>query len=218
MLGLAVLPGVSNAVDWSGSYIGAEVGSSKVKMDTSGRNTLGGFDNWGDDNDKASIFGIKAGKELGDHWLAEISYVRRNGLGDMVTNSFPGAPGPATFFYDTELSTSNTFMVSGYVQPVNISGWKPYAGMGMGFSSIEIEYVTDGVVEGNGDKDWELSWQLMLGVEYEINDSLDLQFGYRFVDLGDSTVDLTSFGGTPAGKFKADLTANEYMIGLRYTF
>ena len=57
----------AQGLDWKAArfYLGAEVGQSLTHMDSGGFNTAGGFKNTNDDNDRNSLYGIKAGVDMG---------------------------------------------------------------------------------------------------------------------------------------------------------
>ena len=70
-------------------------------------------------------------------------------------------------------------------------GITPYVGAGLGVSYTMINNFTDTNVrnraifyaEDNGE--WSFAWALHAGLGYEVNDRVTLDFGYRYLDLGD---------------------------------
>jgi len=53
-------------------------------------------------------------------------------------------------------------------------------------------------------------------VVYEINDRIELDFGYRYVNLGNGNIQLSEIGtGSDAGNYRMALTSNDLLLQLR---
>ena len=49
-----------------------------------------------------------------------------------------------------------------------------------------------------------------------MTDGVVLDFGWRFVDLGQTNVNLSTIaGGAPAGNYELDLHSNEFVVAVR---
>jgi opacity protein-like surface antigen len=102
----------------------------------------------------------------------------------------------------------------------------PYVGAGVGFAFNNVETLTlaylgqdVGTIAANSQT--ELAWQISAGTAIDIAPNTSLDVGYRYLDLGPlSTAGNGRIIRTPiAGlQTKADLSAHELQIGLRYSF
>jgi opacity protein-like surface antigen len=120
-------------------------------------------------------------------------------------------------------------------------GFTPYVGAGIGAARNEISGLTTATVGSLTDpltgvkvsqktsatsqdhSQWSLAWALMAGVSFDLTDTLKLDAGYRYIDLGSgesaSSDGLICNCGTLGQPLKLhDLTANEIRIGLRFQF
>lgn len=190
-------------------YIGAELDIARVKLDSGGYNISGDFPNTNDDIKLNSLPNIKIGLDFMNDYRMDVSY-RQYSSKTYVTDSF--APPTPTFFYDNDVKVSTT-MINLYRNFYKADVFTLYAGGGIGMAKTKIA-TDDTVVNGAASKN-NFAWQLEVGSDYNINESMVLNFGYRYADLGKTTVLLDS--GT-SGDFTADMTSNELFIGLRYLF
>ena len=83
---------------------------------------------------------------------------------------------------------------------------KPYitAGVGYAWKEVSIDVLGDKYTE----KDKGLAWNVGLGASYEIQQKWNLDFGYRYEDLGDLKEDGD----------KTKIKNHKITLGLRYTF
>ena len=83
----------------------------------------------------------------------------------------------------------------------------PYVGGGLG-----VAHLKDHVTVGNTitrDKRWNLAWNLGGGIAWGLSESLALDLGYRYMDLGKTDGSLLPESTT------TELTAHEFSLGLR---
>lgn len=193
-------------------YLGVSGGVSSSLFDSGGFNTTGGFNNTNHDRDDGAYFGtLMAGMDFGQ-WRFDVAYSRYESQ-NYVTDSF--APPTPTFFYSTNLKTQ-TGMLSAYYDLYTYRQCTLYVGAGIGMAHTSM-YTTDFVVRGSG-SNTEFAWQAEAGVEYPLTDSLLLNVGLRYVDLGKHNISLTDFGIIPAGNYSGDLSSLDMFLGLRYVF
>jgi opacity protein-like surface antigen len=110
---------------------------------------------------------------------------------------------------------------------------KPYLGAGIGWAQNKIDDVVNtptGPGFGGSGFAWRLpggtwegfAWSLMAGVGIPLGSRLILDFGYRFIDLGEiesesGTITCAPFTcNIPYSGFSGKLRAHELMVGLRF--
>ena len=195
-------------------YVEGEVGGSFADFDSGGWNTAGGFPNTGDSSEETLITGIHFGAELFEYLRADIGLNHRGDL-DFTTNSFQLSIPP--YFYKTHIEDIYTLMFSIYFEPIHYKKFTPYIGAGIGSTWAKIS-TNDSLVKGSSDKA-NFAWQAEAGIQYDLTQSLTLKLGYRYIDMGNFNVHLRHVvDGTPYGKYRGELTANEVIFGIRYSF
>jgi opacity protein-like surface antigen len=110
-----------------------------------------------------------------------------------------------------------------YADLGNFHGVIPYIGGGIGASYLRTSDVEGAAKDANTGKNpegagkWNFAWALMAGVEYPISDSLSLDLGYRYLNLGDAKSGYVTDGqGVSTRMDYKDITAHEVRVGLRY--
>ena len=106
-----------------------------------------------------------------------------------------------------ELKSKGFFLNAYWDIPLN-EKWKkvkPYIGAGLGYSWLKVSYTA---LTTDSRRDHDLSWNIGLGMAYELNDRIDLVLGYRYEDLGKLKY----------SEGNADFTNHKMSVGLRYTF
>lgn len=96
----------------------------------------------------------------------------------------------------------------------------PYIGVGAGISMLDTDSlsITGGTSE-RGVQVYNLTYAAMAGVTSKISDSISLDAGYRFMNLGQFEQDGTFSNGTTGTATKYDdLFAHEVRAGLRFQF
>jgi opacity protein-like surface antigen len=194
-------------------YFGAEIGGNRSEMKSGGFNPLGPHENTNDDKESGKLFSVKIGAEFMDRWRFDVGY-RQYESQDYTTDSF--RPPTPTFFYKSTIK-SKAVMATVYYDFYKYKKIEFYGGAGVGVSRSKVS-TNDTVVEGTG-SETNFSWQVELGTDYSLTDSLVLNVGLRYVDLGKTKIDLQGIGGgLPAGDFTSDLSSTEMFLGLRYKF
>lgn len=100
----------------------------------------------------------------------------------------------------------HSVMANAYFDYLTCTPWTPYVGAGIGSAYLKAD-------DGNEAKSvYNLAWQVMAGLTYDINSHWTLDAGYRYADLGRIRKN--------SGDSVAKLTArdHEIMLGVRYTF
>ena len=131
---------------------------------------------------------------------------------------------PGFFSEERAKVTSYAALVNGYLDLGSWSGLSPYIGAGIGVGGARAEsYVGTNYNAANGaivgqaiflpkEKN-SLAWALMAGVGVDVGSGFKLDFGYRYLNLGDFRSQTDLLGNDV--RFK-DLNAHEFRIGMRY--
>lgn len=111
-----------------------------------------------------------------------------------------------------------TLFFNAYWDIRNDSDFTPYIGAGIGMGFINSKYEVEGPNVDWSKKDMQtvLAWNVGAGCSYAINENLSADLAYRFVGLGYSETEATVGGQTQ--KIGLAPYANEFSLGLRYTF
>ena len=151
---------------------------------------------------------------------AELEYaIRTNGSTTWDGKSDVGAPYSADIKAQWNLQTLS---LNAYWDFHNDTAFTPYigAGLGLGFirSKYEVSVKADGLDASKSVNDTKtvFAWNVGAGVSYAVTDNLSADLAYRFLGLGYSQTEKT-FYGYPA-KIGMAPYANEFSLGLRYTF
>jgi len=102
-------------------------------------------------------------------------------------------------------------------------GFTPYAGVGLGAAWIkfddyaDVNVVADSVFFSRSTTNWNFAWALHAGVAYDVTPNFTVDLAYRYVDLGDMTLNATAYddSGTNSLTFK-DITSHDLMLGVRW--
>jgi opacity protein-like surface antigen len=122
-----------------------------------------------------------------------------------------------------------TFLLNGYFDLGNWSGFTPYVGAGVGASYVRTEsygfYNANGLYNTSGlglaqpgygiANAWKLSfaYALMAGVSFQLSPNLLVDAGYRYLSIGEGRTSPDPVGNRVTFK---DLKAQEVRLGLRY--
>ncbi len=117
---------------------------------------------------------------------------------------------------------SHTLMVNLYKDLGKYGRMTPYVGAGVGVAMHKVDetYFTGNYYLPNrieGDESYSFAWSLMAGVGYQLTDRATLDFGYRYIDMGDAESGRVDNAGFVNPKVDIDdLAAHELKIGLRF--
>ena len=111
---------------------------------------------------------------------------------------------------DADVS-SFTGMVNAWWDIVDVGGWKPYVGGGIGVAAHTIESRLPAGSDGTK-TDPQLTWQIGAGIGIDVTENLTLDIGYRFTDLGRPQSDGDQHF------YVDDFYSHEFRVGLRYDF
>lgn len=118
------------------------------------------------------------------------------------------------------------FMANAYYDIDLGSPVRPYIGLGLGMGLVELNTnaSSGGASFSVDDSAATLLWNLMVGISYEVNDKIDVDFGYRYLGGIDASLN-TAFADTSsklpiasAGDTDVPIEANEIFLGMRYSF
>lgn len=110
------------------------------------------------------------------------------------------------FDYDIWANMVNMYLFQTYGGAV-----EPYAGLGLGFSTIWSD--VGGRVPHATDTTFDLSYSIMVGVNFALNNRVDLNLGFKYIKYGDA--DHKTSSGTYA---TTDIDATEFYLGAAYKF
>jgi opacity protein-like surface antigen len=208
-------------------YLTGEIGGDFARMSSSGLNTAGAFRNTGADHDDDFFGGGALGVAVDVGPV--VVRVEAEGFSErdyrFRTNSFPGPPGPITFFYRGNFEAWTVMGNLWFDYPLNnlwpdlsvVRNLVISAGTGFGAARTQLS-MTDGVVRADA-KDTNFAWQLGAGLGYAITDWLTLEVSYRHIDLGETSVDMYAvLDGALAGNYDLKVNSEQVMGGLRLTF
>ncbi len=137
-------------------------------------------------------YGVQAGYVRGELELNNSRDIKRNYFDEYGVNHFR--------LY------KHSVMANAYFDYLTCTPWTPYVGAGIGSAYLKAD-------DGEQAKSvYNLAWQVMAGLTYDINSNWTLDAGYRYADLGRIRKN--------SGDSVTKLTArdHEIMLGVRYTF
>ena len=190
-----------------GPYAGLFAGGTLLP-DSKGSDSQGDFSLTFDPGMQGSaVIGweLEQGNPLGEGRI-ELEYSHRSNPLDQVKfaeGSFPG---------DGDL-TADSLLVNFFAAYHNKERWAPYLGVGIGAARIKA---TDLQVSGqplSSDSATVFAYQLGLGCEYRLTDSLTVDLGYRY--FGSSSPRLSEENGQ---SFTMDYATHSMVLGLKIGF
>jgi opacity protein-like surface antigen len=189
VLGLAA---PAAAQDMSSFYVTPKIMTSYQKAEMS------------DVNEKGSVFGL--GVSLG----TDLSY--SSSLPIRVETEYI-YHGNQTFTRgsDNHDISSHTIMGNAFLDIHTDTDFTPYVGGGLGVAYLN-DHVTTLAEKTNYTKDkiWNFAWNAGGGVAWGLNESMALDLGYRYMDMGKTDGSRVGSNSTTT-----DLTAHEFSLGLR---
>ncbi len=136
-------------------------------------------------------YGVQAGYVRGELELNNSRDIKRNYIGEM----------------DHFRLYKHSVMANAYFDYLTCTPWTPYVGVGIGSAYLKAD---DG---SNAKSVYNLAWQVMAGLTYDINSHWTLDAGYRYADLGRIRKNLGEGHVT-----KLTARDHEILLGVRYTF
>ena len=126
------------------------------------------------------------------------------------------APGAASF-YNTKIDAL-TILGNAYFDIGTWYGFTPYIGAGVGTSYLRTgDYNTSAL--GNGlvptRANWSFSWAAMAGVSYQVLPNIAIDFGYRYLKIGDAKSGFEPPDYTAYTSVKG-ISAQELRLGVRF--
>jgi opacity protein-like surface antigen len=126
------------------------------------------------------------------------------------------APG-AVSFYNMKIDAL-TILANAYFDMGTWYGFTPYIGAGVGSSYLRTgDYTTAAL--GNGAiptrANWSFSWAAMAGVSYQILPNIAIDFGYRYLKIGDAKSGFEPPAYTAYTSVKG-ISAQELRLGVRF--
>ena len=114
---------------------------------------------------------------------------------------------------DGSLSTAHVFL-NGYIEFDLLGVITPYAGLGVGYGTVNLNLKQlDGTVVAD-DKDDVYSYQLMAGAAVNVTENFSLTAEYRYFDsITDAELTLSN---TPGLIENSDIRSHEIRFGIRY--
>jgi opacity protein-like surface antigen len=195
-------------------YVSGIAGVSMMNGQSGGFNEEGPHPNTGSDDNDVFTYGGAIGVAIPrEYGLLRLEFEAR-GRNEFhgVTDSFQ--PPVPTFFYDVAMRDVWSTMFNAWYDVQVRDKWAVYGGGGVGVGGFELQ-VNDTVVAGRGDTA-DFNWQLGFGVIYEINDRVELDFGYRYVNMGNGNVQLSEIGtGNDDGNYRLAPTASDLLLQVR---
>jgi opacity protein-like surface antigen len=114
--------------------------------------------------------------------------------------------------------TATTILLNGYLDLGSWYRMTPYVGVGAGTANMHISNfvsaATPPFASNSSRSQWNFAWAGMAGVAYSISPNVMVDFGYRYVSLGDVRTQADAFGSF---KLK-NIAAHEVRVGLRWNF
>lgn len=139
-------------------------------------------------------YGVQAGYVRGEVELNNSRDVKRNNVVDEAIS------------YDHFRLYKHSVMANAYFDYRNCTAWTPYVGAGIGTSYLKADWGEEAKSVYN------LAWQVMGGIAYDINSNWTVDAGYRYADLGRVR---KNFGNEVK---KVSARDHEILLGVRYTF
>ncbi len=201
--------------------------------------TPGGFTENGSGVGPSAILGGGVGYQFNEWFRADITGEYRTPSNYWGLESYAGTVGggppfspncPATCYdrYSANVSSA-VFLANGYVDLGTWWGVTPYVGAGIGGAYNMFNGLYDTGLETGGygsapdSGTLSLAWAVMAGVSYAITPNLRLEFGYRYINLGNVNsygIECANGGCGSNGEesLHFNMASNDVRLGLRYIF
>lgn len=229
-LGLSLaLPLNASAQEMSSLYVAPKIFYSHQMGDLNSSKWVSGP--WqasvlgGDQSDNNFGLGLALGMDLGYYYdlpvRLELEYAYRSkakfGEGPSAVYS-DGLTYTASHNFEVK---AHSVMVNAFYDFNNQSVFTPYIGGGLGLAYLSTDYhsrISNGLsgAINTSNNDWNFAWNVGGGVTYHFSDSMALDLGYRYVDLGSAGSGSSSVNNY-VGSSSLDYTAHEIGLALRFS-
>ena len=194
---------VAPVFNWTGAYIGGQVGYLWSDSDFDADDLTGDLD--------------------ADDWLGGVyigyNYQMDNNvvIGADADFAWTGADESATIFFlgtpvgslDSELDWEGAVRVRlGYA----VDRFLPYIAGGVAFGRMDVEAFSTTPASLGSDDDTSAGWTIGAGLEYAFTDNILGRAEYRYTDFGDFDFDIGDGSGS------VDLTTSDVRLGIAYKF
>ena len=172
-------------------------------------------------------WGLGVGYIISPSWRLDMTWDIRSQGTVQADATYATADASATgSVWDRTLFRSNVVLFNAYYDFYRTAALVPYIGAGLGFSVNEIERTSRGEVndivnatttswnEYNRNHDVSLAAAAMVGVTYNLNPSIALDFNYRYMYIGGSEAALT-LNGSHSHLSVGDIHEHQLRAGAR---
>lgn len=202
----------------SGYYASVKVATAEQKadnMETSLRPGLGRFIA-DDDKETLTYVSLAWGYDFGNGWRTEGEYTIKNDAEyTSGSTNFPNS-------LNHHKIESQRLMLNAYRDFEIVKNLAIYGNIGLGVARVESSgWQGNKTRQYLSNTDNQLVYSLGAGATYKAIDHLNVDLGYRYVDLGKADSGLNSFGNARSlqdEQMKAHVYSSEFYLGLRYLF
>ncbi|WP_449720048.1 outer membrane protein [Actinomadura verrucosospora] len=193
----------------------AKVWQKAHNMDTTSRPGVGQFVS-GDEKDDFYNGSIAAGYQYGNGWRTEVEYTFKN------KSEYTSGSSRFTTSLNHHKVNTQRVMLNAYRDYNVYENIFVYGTAGLGIAKNESsgwQNRPGNTFDSNTDTN--LVYSLGAGISYEPINKLNLDLGYRYVDLGkieSGYNNFTNVRGLKDEQMKAHLKSHEINLGIRYTF
>lgn len=148
-------------------------------------------------------------------WGAHVALGAKHGAFRLETEYNTGKTAHKKIDLDGDAAKANlrteSILVNAYWDIDLCSRFTPYVSAGAGLAKLNFRAKSeDGVMKSNPSN---FAWQIGAGVSYAATDSIDVDLGYRYVDMGAARI--MKMGDM---EYKINTARHELYAGIRYNF
>jgi opacity protein-like surface antigen len=195
------------------------IGGLSRTRDARNEGSLGGATTNPNHSDEVAGIGAALGYDLGLHLgklrvEAEFHYRFRYDFDENrpVIDSLPGAG------LDSNLASATGLVNVNYLSELG-GGPSPYLGIGLGATYYRADNELNDFDRLGRSKDvstgTNFTWAVNAGILWQVAEDLELQLGYRYIDMGE--IEFGSFAGGDV-EVTADYVSHDVLLGLIYHF
>lgn len=180
----------------------------------------------GEEEDDTFTFGAALGVDMGYYYdlpvRVEAEYIYHGkaefSQGPTTVLLQNGNVGSASHSFKVK---AHSLMANAFYDFQNDSLFTPYLGFGLGLAYLDTKYKANtfngGSYSGSTSHDQvNFAWNVGGGVAYSFSDTMALDLGYRYLDLGEAKTGSITQGGF-SGSNKIDYTAHQFSVGVRFS-